>query len=227
LKLNTQDLAKKVFLGVHAILIDQVRVALEKNQMSLGQLFQKYDGNKDGLLEHFEIEKALKDCHLTLGKEMTKIFLEDILSNSKAGSTSVSFGVFKFYLDNINVNQVEVIEQIESGNSAAVKITSDVASSAKMAARKILIKCFANIAEIVGKLDTFDDGVVNKDEIKRAIEAQKVSDLDREELAALFKVCDKGQKGYVSSSKFVENLFSLASESESETIMRRVSKNLA
>ena len=193
--------------------------------MSLGQLFQKYDANKDGLLEHIEIEKALTDCHLNLGKEMTNIFLNEILSNGK--STSVSYGVFKFYLDNINVNQVEAVEQIESGANSAVKISADVQSSSKMAARKILIKCFANIAEIVGKLDTFDEGVVNKDEVKRAIESQKITDLDREELAALFKVCDKGQKGYLSSSKFVDNLFSLAAESESETIMRKVCKNLA
>ena len=51
LKLNTQELAIQVYAGVRAILVDQVRVALEKAHLSLGQLFTKYDKNNDGFLE--------------------------------------------------------------------------------------------------------------------------------------------------------------------------------
>ena len=61
-KLKTQDLAAKVYQGVKTILVDQVRVALEKAQLSLSQLFTRYDMNKDGLLEHKELLRALSDC---------------------------------------------------------------------------------------------------------------------------------------------------------------------
>ena len=61
-KLKTQDLATKVYQGVKTILVDQVRVTLEKAQLSLSQLFTKYDMNKDGLLEHKELLRALADC---------------------------------------------------------------------------------------------------------------------------------------------------------------------
>jgi Ca2+-binding EF-hand superfamily protein len=50
--------------------------------------------------------------------------------------------------------------------------------------------------------------------------------LDRDELAALLKGCDRGQKGYVAAAKFIDKLYSLASETETETILRRLAKAL-
>lgn len=55
LKLSVPELASQVFEGVRAILVDQVRVTLEKAELSVGQLFAKYDSNKDGLLEHAQL----------------------------------------------------------------------------------------------------------------------------------------------------------------------------
>jgi hypothetical protein len=48
-------LETSVFNAVRAILIGQVRVAFEKADMSLGNLFTNYDKNKDGFLDHLEI----------------------------------------------------------------------------------------------------------------------------------------------------------------------------
>jgi Ca2+-binding EF-hand superfamily protein len=51
--------------------------------------------------------------------------------------------------------------------------------------------------------------------------------LSKEELIALLKNCDRGQKGYISTSKFVDKLYALAAETESDTIMRRLAKALS
>jgi len=48
-----------------------------------------------------------------------------------------------------------------------------------------------------------------------------------EELNALLRCCDKGQKGYIATSKFIEQLYSLASESEGDVILRRLAKTLS
>ena len=51
--------------------------------------------------------------------------------------------------------------------------------------------------------------------------------MEREELNALLRCCDKGQKGYIATSKFIEQLYSLASESEGDVILRRLAKTLS
>jgi len=56
---------------------------------------------------------------------------------------------------------------------------------------------------------------------------QKVKELEDEELNVLLKLCDKGLKGYVSSNKVIEQLYSLSNESECDVILRRLSKTLA
>ena len=43
--------------------------------MSLGQLFAKYDKNKDGFLDHAELTQALSDCRMTLGSKMRDILM--------------------------------------------------------------------------------------------------------------------------------------------------------
>jgi hypothetical protein len=102
-KLDIQTLIVKVYGGVRAILIDQVRVALEKAQLPLSQLFTKYDKNKDGFLEHSELVQALSECHLKLGANMRDILLSKILDppaqGSSRGSGKISLGISKFYLE--------------------------------------------------------------------------------------------------------------------------------
>lgn len=193
-KLNTQDLAAKVYSGVKAILVDQVRVALEKAQLSLSQLFTKYDMNKDGLLEHKELLKALSDCHLVLtGKEkekMADILLKEVLDPRRgeraAASGKISYGVLKFYIESCGPHVVEGSMLARSGNqidsgkeaglgvsdsvSSATGFTSDMLQMCKKAARKILSQCHSNIVEIVGKLDHLEEGIIKKEEVKHSLE---------------------------------------------------------
>jgi len=44
---------------------------------------------------------------------------------------------------------------------------------------------------------------------------------------ALLKCCDMGLKGYVSTHKFIDKLYSLAAETESDAILRRLAKTLS
>jgi len=44
---------------------------------------------------------------------------------------------------------------------------------------------------------------------------------------ALLKISDMGLKGYVSTHKFIDKLYSLAAETESDAILRRLAKTLS
>lgn len=178
-KLKTQDLATKVYQGVKTILVDQVRVALDKAQLSLSQLFTKYDMNKDGLLEHKELLRALSDCHLGLSNKMADILLKEVLdprsgnkdnkNNNRAAtgrSIGVSYGVLKFYIESCGPSVVEGSMVARSGNqidsgkgaghgvsdsvSSATGFTSEMLQMCKKAARKILSQCHNNIVDIIG-----------------------------------------------------------------------------
>jgi len=51
--------------------------------------------------------------------------------------------------------------------------------------------------------------------------------LTREELNAFLKCCDKGLKGYISTNKFIDKLYAMAGETESDVILRRLAKTLS
>jgi hypothetical protein len=80
--------------------------------------------------------------------------------------------------------------------------------------------------EQVAKLDHLEEGIINREELKRVLEGQKVSGLDRDELAALLKSCDRGSKGYVATSTFIDKLYAFAAEGEGEAVLRRLAKAL-
>ena len=82
------------------------------------------------------------------------------------------------------------------------------------------------ISKELDKLDPLDEGILNREELKRVLEGMKVPDLDREELSSLLKGCDRGQKGYLASAKFLDKLYSLAAETEAETILRKIAKQM-
>lgn len=170
IKLKTQELATKVYQGVQTILVDQVRVALEKAQLSLSQLFAKYDMNKDGLLEHKELLRALSDCHLSLSNKMADILLKEVLDPRRgeraAANGRISYGVLKFYIESCGPSVVEGSAVARSGNqidsgtraghgvsdsvSSATGFTSEMLQMSKKAARKILSQCHNNIVDIIG-----------------------------------------------------------------------------
>jgi len=168
---------------------------------------------------------------------MLDILLSEVLDpkgKKNISSGKISFGVMKFFLEAGGVHTVDFAALVKpQASSAAVSesssagVSSDVIANSKKAARKILIACHNTITELVGKLDKTDEGIVNREDLKKAIETQKVADLDRDELNSLMKGCDKGQIGYVASSKFIENLYNFAAESESEALMRRLGKTLS
>lgn len=184
--LSIQQLATKVFQGVKAILVDQVRVAFEKAGLSMSQLFEKYDSNKDGLLDHAELLKALSDCHLTLKSKMSDVLLKEVFGagggERSAAGGKISYGTLKFYLESGGPLAAEGSmlarsrDQIDSKSgagprlsdsmSSAAGLTADMLQMCKRAARKVLAQCHSNIVEIVGKLDHLEEGIVNKEELK-------------------------------------------------------------
>ena len=89
-----------------------------------------------------------------------------------------------------------------------------------------MLQCHNNIIETVGKLDNLEEGIVNKESLKKAIMDLKVSNLELDELNTLCKLCDKQSKGYISTNKFIEQLYAMANESESDVILRRLCKTL-
>jgi len=106
-------------------------------------------------------------------------------------------------------------------------MSSDALAASRMTARKILAQCHNNIVEIVGRLDHLEEGIVNTSDLKHALEGQKINDVGADELDALLKGCDRGQKGYISTNKFIDTLYSMGAETESEVILRRLSKTLS
>jgi len=49
-------------------------------------------------------------------------------------------------------------------------MTPDMILLTKRASRNILAQCHNNIVEIVGKLDHLEEGIVNKEELRQALD---------------------------------------------------------
>lgn len=145
--LNTQQLGTKVYQGVKAILVDQVRVAFEKAGLSISQLFAKYDANKDGLLDHAELLKALSDCHLTLGSKMSDVLLKEVFGprggDRSAAGGKISYGALKFYLESGGplASEGSMLarsrDQIDSGNGAGPRVSDSMSSAAGLTAEML------------------------------------------------------------------------------------------
>jgi Ca2+-binding EF-hand superfamily protein len=52
------------------LIIEKIRISLIRLGLSVSKLFQKYDSNKDGILDEQDFIKILSDCQLGLGKNM-------------------------------------------------------------------------------------------------------------------------------------------------------------
>lgn len=61
-KLSVDKLTQTVFSSLNALLIDQIRVSLEKNGLQISQLFSKYDKQKKGYLDGNDFNSILSDC---------------------------------------------------------------------------------------------------------------------------------------------------------------------
>lgn len=85
-----------------AILIEKIRISLSKANLTLAQLFAKYDKNKDGILEQNEFTKALADCHLVLGQNMLNFLVGEAFdpqSVKQRRSGRIAHGMLKVYLE--------------------------------------------------------------------------------------------------------------------------------
>ena len=166
---------------------------------------------------------------------MRSVLFDQVLdpaAGKRAPSGRISYGVLKYYLESGGVQDVSPVEMIakssnkvkasESGSVAG--LPAETIQACKRAARKILAQCHSNIVEVAAKLDHLEEGLVNRDDLKRAVEAQRVSDLDRDELDALMKACDRTNKGYIATGKFIDQLYAFAAEGEGEAVLRRLAK---
>jgi Ca2+-binding EF-hand superfamily protein len=109
-------------------------------------------------------------------------------------------------------------------STQSAEIHPELLRASKRASRKVLLQCHNNLPEILGKLDYLDEGIVLTEDLKRSLDQARVSGLEKEELNALLKVSDLGNKGYLSTNKFIEKLYQMAAETDAETILRRISK---
>jgi hypothetical protein len=88
------------------------------------------------------------------------------------------------------------------------------------------MQCHNNLADIVGGCDHLGEGLVDRSDLKNALEQIKIKELGSDELNELLRSCDRAHKGYIASAKFIEILYSHAPESEGEVLMRRLGKSL-
>jgi len=96
----------------------------------------------------------------------------------------------------------------------------------KGAARKILSAAQNNLPELLSKKDLNNEGIISREDIQRTLEEVKVKDLSGGELHLILKFMDKGHKGYICIQFFLEKLQELASESKSDTMLRRFAGTL-
>ena len=61
-----------------------------------------------------------------------------------------------------------------------------------------------------------------RSELTQTLLDSKVPDLTSDEVTNLLKVCDKGQRGYISITKFIDHIYEFAKENETDQILRRV-----
>lgn len=84
-----------------------------------------------------------------------------------------------------------------------------------------------NLIDVIGKLDHIEDGILLRSELQQTLLDSKVPDLTSDEVTNLLGLQDRGQRGYVSMTKFIDNLYEYATETESDQILRRVANTAA
>jgi Ca2+-binding EF-hand superfamily protein len=56
--------------------------------------------------------------------------------------------------------------------------------------------------------------LISREDLQKIIESQRVPELSMAELSLIMKYADRGNKGYVATDKFIENLQELATETK-------------
>lgn len=106
-------------------------------------------------------------------------------------------------------------------------ISAEDEARSKITSRKILAKLHQNLLDIISRLDHLEDGIVLRSELTQAFLDSKVPDLTNEEVINLLRIQDRGQRGYISITKLIDNLYEFASESDSDQVLRRIANSAA
>lgn len=72
LTMSVTRLVDKVYNAVDALLIERVKEGILRSMKPLGELFAKFDGNKDGYIEYRELEDFLLEIKVTLQSNFIK-----------------------------------------------------------------------------------------------------------------------------------------------------------
>lgn len=95
--LSITKLSEHVFRALDAQLIERMRDSVGKSHKPLGELFARYDSNKDGALDYKELENMLLECQLAFKDGMFRRICESILDPGKRAGR-VTFATLKHFL---------------------------------------------------------------------------------------------------------------------------------
>lgn len=124
-------------------------------------------------------------------------------------------------------DQMMAEDRGDLSKKAVGNISPEDEARSKITSRKVLAKLHQNLLDIISKLDHLEDGIVLRSELTQALLDSKVPDLTNEEVVNLLKIQDRGQRGYISITKFIDNLYEFATETDTDQILRRVANSVA
>lgn len=123
--------------------------------------------------------------------------------------------------------QAVAIGDRELVSRPAGNISPEDEARSKITSRKILAKLHQNLLDLISKLDHLEDGIILRTELAQALLDSKVPDLHNEEVVNLLRLQDRGDRGYISITRFIDNIYEFATETETDQILRRVANAVA
>lgn len=110
---------------------------------------------------------------------------------------------------------------IDGGPKISQESSNEEMNMCRQGSRKILSAMQGNLLDLLSKRDIYHEGIIGREDLQNIIREQKIPELTQGEMALLLKQTDRGHKGYVSISHFVEKLHELSAETKHDIILRR------
>lgn len=227
-----------MFRALDALLIERMRDSIAKSPKSLQDLMSRFDANHDGALEFNEVESMFLECQIAFKPQMFARICSEIfdVTKQKRPTTKVSYATLKHFLAPDNhaaqpnaavmsntmssttmnmgasqarggaISNYDLEPQRDLGNDTS----PEELALCRSGARKILNTFQASIVEVLNQHDKYQEGLISREKLEKAIENQKVADLNPAELNLLMKYSDRGSKGYIAIDRFIERLQELA-----------------